>query len=207
MSTIPEKCCSKCRELKPVEQFSRCSANTDGLYSWCKPCARAANQEYYTRKSDKIKTRVAEYRQANPERVKAAVRRYYQEHRAKHNEESKNWRHAHPERAREISKVSRTRHKAKHADRYTAKNHQRRVPQHQQHFTAQEWRDLRVFYNNICLCCKRKKRLTVDHIIPLSRGGTNTIDNIQPLCWLCNRRKRLDTTDYRPVPYPSPHNS
>ena len=30
---------------------------------------------------------------------------------------------------------------------------------------------------------------TVDHIVPLSRGGTNDIGNLQPMCWNCNRKK------------------
>jgi len=29
----------------------------------------------------------------------------------------------------------------------------------------------------------------VDHIIELARGGTNTIDNVQPLCKLCHKHK------------------
>jgi 5-methylcytosine-specific restriction endonuclease McrA len=27
---------------------------------------------------------------------------------------------------------------------------------------------------------------TVDHIIPLSRGGTHDLDNLRPACWPCN---------------------
>lgn len=30
---------------------------------------------------------------------------------------------------------------------------------------------------------------TKDHLTPVSRGGSNTIDNIVPACWKCNRRK------------------
>ena len=31
---------------------------------------------------------------------------------------------------------------------------------------------------------------TIDHKIPLSRGGTNDLENLQPMCGECNRRKR-----------------
>ena len=31
--------------------------------------------------------------------------------------------------------------------------------------------------------------LEIDHIIPLSKGGLTTEDNLQTLCWRCNRSK------------------
>lgn len=31
--------------------------------------------------------------------------------------------------------------------------------------------------------------LEVDHIIPVSKGGMTTEDNLQTLCWRCNRTK------------------
>lgn len=31
--------------------------------------------------------------------------------------------------------------------------------------------------------------LEIDHIIPLSKGGITTEDNLQTLCWKCNRTK------------------
>lgn len=37
-----------------------------------------------------------------------------------------------------------------------------------------------------CTKCKKLDYLTIDHIIPLSKGGTNEINNIQYLCIKCN---------------------
>lgn len=36
-----------------------------------------------------------------------------------------------------------------------------------------------------------------DHVVSLSQGGTNTIDNIQILCFACNGYKHSKTIDYR----------
>jgi len=62
-------------------------------------------------------------------------------------------------------------------------------------FSPKEWQDLKEKYNFICPCCGKEesemkwKKLTVDHIVPLSKEGTNTIENIQPLCLSCNCKK------------------
>lgn len=64
-------------------------------------------------------------------------------------------------------------------------------------YTADEWNALCLLYENRCLCCGVDGRLTVDHVVPLSKGGANSIDNIQPLCGSCNKRKNTKTIDYR----------
>ena len=59
--------------------------------------------------------------------------------------------------------------------------------------TLSEWEALKMKYRYMCLCCKKREpeiKLTEDHIVPLSKGGRNDIDNIQPLCQACNTRKK-----------------
>jgi 5-methylcytosine-specific restriction endonuclease McrA len=67
-------------------------------------------------------------------------------------------------------------------------------------FTWTQWVALCEYYNHRCLCCGRTfEKLSPDHVIPLSLGGGNTIDNIQPLCFPCNRNKGAKVIDYRPA--------
>lgn len=45
----------------------------------------------------------------------------------------------------------------------------------------------------VCYFCRRKfapKELTMDHIVPLIRGGKSTKGNIVPSCKECNNRKK-----------------
>lgn len=64
-------------------------------------------------------------------------------------------------------------------------------------FTWNDWELLKSKFNNRCLCCRKTTKLTQDHIVPLSKGGTNYISNIQPLCLRCNVKKMCKSIDYR----------
>lgn len=54
-----------------------------------------------------------------------------------------------------------------------------------------DWEATLEKYGYKCTSCGEDNIdwLVLDHIIPLSRGGPNTIDNIQPLCIYCNSKK------------------
>lgn len=43
--------------------------------------------------------------------------------------------------------------------------------------------------NNTCQYCGRKKNLTIDHVLPRSRGGKDTWENLVTACDNCNVRK------------------
>ena len=66
--------------------------------------------------------------------------------------------------------------------------------------TVAEWLAVKQAYNYTCLRCNRREpevKLTPDHIQPVSRGGSDSIANIQPLCKDCNAWKSAKMIDYR----------
>ena len=63
-------------------------------------------------------------------------------------------------------------------------------------FTKKEWLDLCERFDNQCVCCGNQGDLSVDHIKPISKGGTNNIENIQPLCLKCNLKKGTKEINY-----------
>ena len=56
-----------------------------------------------------------------------------------------------------------------------------------------------IYYRdwNACLKCFSEVNITIDHIIPLSKGGTNHKENLQTLCKPCNEEKADRAIDYR----------
>jgi 5-methylcytosine-specific restriction endonuclease McrA len=65
--------------------------------------------------------------------------------------------------------------------------------------TFGEWETLKKQCGNKCLMCGEIEpniKLTEDHIVPLSKGGTDYIENIQPLCLACNTRKHTKVINF-----------
>jgi CRISPR/Cas system Type II protein with McrA/HNH and RuvC-like nuclease domain len=54
--------------------------------------------------------------------------------------------------------------------------------------------------NNECVYCGSKKELTIDHVIPRSKGGKNTWDNLVTCCQNCNLKKGNKTPDEARMP-------
>lgn len=56
--------------------------------------------------------------------------------------------------------------------------------------SVNDWNEMLERHNHSCAYCGTQDDITQDHIKPLSKGGENVIENIQPLCRSCNSRKR-----------------
>ncbi len=65
--------------------------------------------------------------------------------------------------------------------------------------TLEEWENMKAQYDWICPACgKREPKiiLTEDHVVPIVKGGSDNIENIQPLCARCNSKKHTNIKRY-----------
>jgi len=197
---IGDKVCCRCKLCKPITEFG--SVNRRGRQetrSHCLQCNRDADKK----------------RGLNKEKIKEKNHKYYIDHSESEKARSRKWQKSHWDRVLEIAKNVRIRNpeKKKEWDRIYHKNHLERAREswHNRRATllqvggkikSGEWEDLQKRYNYICLCCKKSNvKLTLDHVIPISKGGQNLITNIQPLCKQCNSSKNTKIIDYR-LEYP-----
>lgn len=146
---------------------------------------------------EKEAERKRQWRRANQEKDAERKRRYHQANQQKEVERSRRWREANQERAAEYNRQ----YLRANPEKSSAKQNRRRTRETKAggSYTADEFKALCNHYGNKCLRCgKENVKLTADHVLPVARGGSSDISNIQPLCKSCNSAKNARHIDYRP---------
>jgi 5-methylcytosine-specific restriction endonuclease McrA len=176
------KICSKCKEPKPIGEFytwQRKGRSKRTVDARCKVCTNSKNSSYNNTHADIVKKTKNAWDESNWDRVLECARQRRAENPQPARDAEKKWAVNNPAKVR-------------------MKRHRRRCAEGS--FTNEQWADLKKKYDYYCLCCGKKEpeiNLTTDHVIPVVLGGTNNIDNIQPLCQPCNSSKGIKTTDFR----------
>jgi 5-methylcytosine-specific restriction endonuclease McrA len=156
-----------------------------------KKSARERAIKAYRKNPEKGRAASAKFRKENPEKIKASVDKWFEENKEYRREYKKEYRRTHKKEITEYRKKNPARNKAYKQNRRAKQSGAGGS------FTAKQWVDLCKKYDYRCLCCNRRRKLTADHVIPVSKGGSSNIRNIQPLCGPCNSHKHDGTTDFR----------
>lgn len=157
---------------------------------WCPGCERELPKSKFnidrrskTGRQNHCKECRNAYYKKNKDREIDRVLKWQRENKDKHYEKQKRWGKRNIEKVREIKRKAES-----------ARNQRKR--ENGGSFTKEEWKILCESVGKRCVSCGKKKKLTVDHIIPISEGGSSDISNIQPLCRGCNEVKGTNTLNY-----------
>lgn len=111
----------------------------------------------------------------------------YLANKEKHIAMTKEWAKNNPEKRAEIRK----RWKLKNKDKvnYYAKLRIYREKNAEGFHTLSDLKEIRELWNNKCAYCRQAPAETIDHVVALTKGGTNDPSNLVPACFSCNSSK------------------
>lgn len=177
------KACTKCKETKALDNFRKSKkGDRFGLHSWCIECMRQDRRDRYRANPERDRMFSDRWKQSNSDRVREYNRIAWQSID----------RDALNERRRERRKSN--------PDLYRALEHNYRARKRNAEgvLTAAVIAEVFKLHGDSCLACGATENIQIDHVVPLALGGTNLIDNLQPLCISCNSSKGARScVDYR----------
>jgi len=196
MSDIVHRVCKKCTVSYPLtsEFFSKLKHNLDGFHTRCKKCNNQSSKEYYLQNVEAInarkraynashhgmKTRPAKDRSIEDIRTASEKRKeYYQKNKQRILANCKAYRERNPEKVRLMLRECR---------------HRRRAIEHSAEGSHTK-EDILLQYKSQkgkCWWCgiELNDVYHVDHLVPLSRGGTDNPNNLVVTCQFCNLSKK-----------------
>lgn len=156
------KVCSSCKQEKTLDEFGKRKTNKDGLDYLCKVCKRAEWQKNKDLEKHREQQRI--YRLNNQEKIKEYNKQYSKKYKKTENGKLARKMYKHNRRSRDKDLI------------YT--------------LSKEYWEESLNFFNNSCAYCgKKSNRLQHEHVVPSSKGGHYTKQNIVPACKECNLSK------------------
>lgn len=154
--------------MQPFAAYGKDAGKSSGLASRCRACVRA----YEAANKATIDKKHREWVKRNPDRVKAINDAWSARHPGRVQELHRLWakRNPHTVRAHDHRKIAL----------------RKKAPYHE--VTADDVEYIGIISGDPCSYCGERSG-TVDHVVPLSRGGSNCWQNLAPACLSCNSSK------------------
>lgn len=165
------KRCGRCNNSVSLQEFSKNKTRADGLSNWCKPCQRSYYKQYRMLNKQALNEKTKAWRKANPESANRINQRWVEKNRSA-------WRG------------------------YKRQSERKRRAVESKPYKEQE---VLFMFGTICHLCGKEIDLTaprqagkigwqmglqIDHVVPLSKGGADTLENVRPAHGLCNIKKK-----------------
>lgn len=172
------KTCRVCKQSFALDNFHKRSSAKDGLRSECKECHKADARKWIAENPERNRARVKAWLAENKEQNKIRRTSYFAEYRAA-NKERDSVRHSNWKKENKVL-----------VSHYTQK---RRAILVQNGVFDISKKELQRLYSSCCTYCGSDTDITLDHVIPIIRGGRHSLGNIVPACKSCNFTKQART--------------
>lgn len=197
--------CRKCLISKDIDSFYKNKNLKDGLQNFCKLCSSNLAKEYrknnkdritqqnkrrYLRNKEKCKIHNKEYRLKNKEKLNNYNKKYQKDNALKINERKRELYNENIEFKR-MKQRKKYKENIEYKIRKNAYNQNRRKLIRDSGLVISPEEIMKLYYqqDGICFYCTTKLdefTFTIDHYIPLSKGGLHQIENIRISCKNCN---------------------
>lgn len=175
-------------------------------YSKNKEEINKKNRDYYHDNKERMKDSMSQYYQENKEELLSYQKQYYQNNKDKIKEYDKQYNLENKDKILTYHKMYRkSEHGKEVVRRYNnsiegkLKNHNKtnkrriRLINSENTLTSEELDSNISYFNNRCAYCEclfsEDNKMHLEHIVPVSKGGGTTKENIVPACATCNLSK------------------
>lgn len=195
------KQCTKCKEIKTIDNFISKRKHSNGHTKICKICRdkdleyylskreekKKYKKEYYENNRGNVKENIKEYRLNNKEHIKKVRAEYYQKNKEKTLKERQEYYQKNKEQVKKrTAKYAKT-------DKGIAIRRNvwhKRTMLHRETDITTEYLKNKLDKSVICYYCfKILDEKHIDHFNPVAKGGKHTKNNIVICCPTCNLTK------------------
>jgi 5-methylcytosine-specific restriction endonuclease McrA len=187
--------CNVCDQEKKLPYYE--------LRRWkiCRECYNAKRRKYREDNRDKVREQKRRYYRENRKQKKESDRKYYLANREKILERNRQYQRSHRFSINE-NKVCYRKDNENHKELHRKYAHERRA--RKRNVESESWThsEIAVKGSGVCPYCGKEigllydsKIMHIDHIIPLSREGSDLKENLEPICCECNIKKGSKTKE------------
>ena len=209
------KVCSRCKRLLPEALFHKNRTTRDGLQYHCKDCRKERKTTSRKANHRKLLAQEAGYRERNRERLRVYHRAYcaMPAHKERIREQQAACKRRHKKRIDASNAQYRETHREEHKranaswyarnqGRYNSYRHERLARMRGSNAVPIDRRAIFERDGWVCQLCggaidpecqyPSPQSPSLDHIVPLAKGGSHTQGNVQAAHLFCNMRKFIN---------------
>lgn len=181
--------CSQCNIEKELSEFYVVKKKTgEKLSKKCKTCIKNNSKDYYNKHKDTITTRIKKYKKEQKDNNTAVYLKGLETNRIRQEKYQKT------NNGKMVNKSA---------------MHNRRIAYKDGSVTTETLKQLLIKQDNKCYICKNEldhitpRQVHLDHIVPLSKGGSHVLSNVAWACACCNLKKSNNFVNQKSWSWPA----